>query len=323
MKNNTQIQELKRIIEQTLTPEITNDYIYLDLPYYTNIGDTLIWEGTCEYLAKLPYKCLYASDMNFFVERTLDTDVIILLQGGGNFGDKYREHTAFRKKIISLYPQNRIIILPQTVYYDNKKNLSDDINFYSKYENVLICARDEVSYRFIQDNFTNRVLLVPDLAFYININKFHIPTSRLSKTLFLKRQDAEYVLNEKYDSVPLDADVCDWPTYYRTSTKLAFVDFIFRVLKLVALIGRDGRKRKNYLEDFKRNCFYRSEYTQIGISFLSQYDTIYTTRLHVLILGVLLGKNIFVYNNSTGKLNNFYCSWLSGFHNIKLISSNQ
>ena len=48
------INELKSIIDRTLTPEITNDYILLDLPYYTNIGDTLIWEGTKEFLKNYP-----------------------------------------------------------------------------------------------------------------------------------------------------------------------------------------------------------------------------------------------------------------------------
>lgn len=312
------INELKSIIDRTLTPEITNDYILLDLPYYTNIGDTLIWEGTKEFLKKLPYKCLYASDMNFFIKRKFPKNTVILLQGGGNFGDQYREHTEFRKKIIQSYPQNKVIILPQSVYYESEHYLSEDVSFYSTHKNVIVCTRETYSYEFIKSRFPyNRVLLIPDLAFYIEITKYKIPPST-GKTLFLRRQDFEFLSGQRYHSIPKDAEVSDWPTFNQEDQQLRVVSFIFRCFKFIAAIG--GSKCKNKLEDIKRCYFYRKRYVQIGINFLSQYDTIYTTRLHVLILAVLLGKKIYIYNNSTGKLNNFYNSWLTETHNIALIN---
>lgn len=84
---NNKIDALQHIIESVILPEITGDYVLLDIPYYTNIGDTLIWEGTKSFLEKVPYKCIYSSDMHFFIEQKLEEDVVILLQGGGNFGD--------------------------------------------------------------------------------------------------------------------------------------------------------------------------------------------------------------------------------------------
>ena len=312
-------RELKSIIEETLVGEITNDYIFLDLPYYTNLGDTLIWEGTKQFLEKLPYKCLYSTDMNFFVERKLSPDTIILLQGGGNFGDIYREHTCFRKKIIQLYPMNKVIILPQSVYYINDENLKEDMVFYSQYKNVTICTREEYSYNFVKSKFVNnRVLLVPDLAFYISLEKYKVPIS-LGKILFLKRRDSELVIDVDYSKVPKDAEICDWPTFEDDGLRLNAVYYIFRGIKLLASIG--GKKWKNHIEDFKRNSFYRKKYVQIGIDFLSRYDDIYTTRLHVLILAVLLGKNVYIYNNETGKLKNFYNSWLSDLNNVNLVNA--
>lgn len=94
-------EQLMDLISSNLTPLIDNDYVYLDLPYYNNLGDTLIWEGTKNFLKALRYRCLYATDMRFYVERNFSENVIILLQGGGNFGNLYREHADFRKKIIS------------------------------------------------------------------------------------------------------------------------------------------------------------------------------------------------------------------------------
>ena len=57
MSNNICI-ELGEIIRKTLTPLIKGDYIFLDLPYHGNIGDTLIWKGTESFLRELPGKCL-------------------------------------------------------------------------------------------------------------------------------------------------------------------------------------------------------------------------------------------------------------------------
>jgi pyruvyl transferase EpsO len=50
------LQMLKHEIDVGLLGLIDNDYIYLDLPYYTNVGDILIWKGTEEFLKKNSYK---------------------------------------------------------------------------------------------------------------------------------------------------------------------------------------------------------------------------------------------------------------------------
>lgn len=320
---NNKIDALQHIIESVILPEITGDYVLLDIPYYTNIGDTLIWEGTKSFLEKVPYKCIYSSDMHFFIEQKLEEDVVILLQGGGNFGDIYREHTNFRKRIINLYPNNKIIILPQSVYYEDQANMIEDIAFYSAYSNVIICARDRYSYDFLSQNFNNKVLLAPDLAFFINLDNFSIrslrkKSERGEKVLFLKRIDSEYIVNQDYNSIPYNAEIHDWPTYERTIFKLKVVDFICRICKLISYNG--DISRRNQIEDYKRDRYYRKCYVQLGIDFISKYDVIYTTRLHVLILSILLGKKVLIYDNQTGKIANFYSSWLSDISNVTLLN---
>ena len=78
----TIIESLRKKISDALTPLITHDYVLLDLPYYDNIGDTLIWEGTREFLKTLPYKCLYYASKDSFRYRELPPEAIILLSGG-------------------------------------------------------------------------------------------------------------------------------------------------------------------------------------------------------------------------------------------------
>ncbi len=179
------VVQLKETILNQLRPLIDNDYIYVGLPYYVNIGDTLIWEGTKEFLRILPYKCLYSTNDYYFTEHKLEKNIVILLQGGGNFGDLYRQHSLFRRRIIELYPNNKVVILPQSVFYQNEVLLTDDAAFYAKHLNVTICARDNYSYRLLSHHFANQILLVPDMAFYIDLAKYRNLNKAAIRTLYV------------------------------------------------------------------------------------------------------------------------------------------
>lgn len=307
---------MRKKIRDSLTPLITHDYVLLDLPYYDNIGDTLIWEGTREFLKTLPYKCLYYASKDSFIYRELPSEAIILLQGGGNFGDLYRQHSEFRKKIIKLYPNNQIIILPQSVYYENDTYIKEDAEAYSNHSNLTICAREQYSYDFLLAHFRNQCMLVPDMAFYIDISKFHLSENQ-NKILYLKRIDKEFVNENIEYSIPAEAERHDWPTYEQSFKTSACVEWWFYNVSRVCRVIGIGSRWIARLNDWKRNYYYRRFYVQLGIDFLCQYQTVYTTRLHVLILAVLLDKKIYLINNTSGKVVNFYTTWLKEFDKVK------
>lgn len=307
---------MRKKIRDSLTPLITHDYVLLDLPYYDNIGDTLIWEGTREFLKTLPYKCLYYASKDSFIYRELSSETIILLQGGGNFGDLYRQHSEYRKKIIKLYPNNQIIILPQSVYYENDTYIKEDADAYSNHSNLTICAREQYSYNFLLAHFRNQCLLIPDMAFYIDISKFHLSENQ-NKILYLKRIDKEFVNENIEYSIPAEAERHDWPTYEQSFKTSACVEWWFYNVSRVCRVIGIGSRWIARLNDWKRNYYYRRFYVQLGIDFLCQYQTVYTTRLHVLILAVLLDKKIYLINNTSGKVVNFYTTWLKEFDNVK------
>ena len=78
---------LRDLIVNTLTPLISDSYVLWDLPYYTNIGDILIWEGTENFLKQLSSQCISKCSYQTFSYKPLPKDTTILLQGGGNFGE--------------------------------------------------------------------------------------------------------------------------------------------------------------------------------------------------------------------------------------------
>lgn len=104
MKKNTEkVLELKAIIDERLSPLINQDYLYLDVPYHANLGDTLIWQGTLDFLKTLPYKCLYSSWYNgdkYKDVATKNPNSLIILHGGGEISEMYGWNvTSFAKRL--------------------------------------------------------------------------------------------------------------------------------------------------------------------------------------------------------------------------------
>lgn len=317
MTHTEKILELRQIINQQLLQLIDSNYVFLELPYYENIGDTLIWEGSLQFLKQTEYKCLYSASSTTYYKHNIPKDTLILLQGGGNFGDLWDRHQDFRKKIIEHYHQNRIIIFPQTVWYENPEKIKDDEIFFAKYPNVTICARDKISFSFMTEHFPqNKVLLVPDMAFFIDFDK-HSPVNYrpTGRTLFAKRTDKELKSDTWPDFIPHDADVHDWPTLEFHAKKYKRADYIVGWLNFFANIRRI--KPANRLIDQIRANFYRPQYIKDCVRFINQYDTIYSTRLHIAIASAMMGKKVYLMDNSYGKNFNFFDTWLTDIDNVK------
>ena len=98
-KFEKKVNELCSEIYQKLSLLIDNDYILVDLPYHSNIGDVLIWEGERQFLSKLPYKCLYKASMYTYKKPKVDRNTIVLIHGGGNWGDVWRGSQEFHLNI--------------------------------------------------------------------------------------------------------------------------------------------------------------------------------------------------------------------------------
>lgn len=319
MTSNEKILELRQIINQQLLSLIDSDYVYLELPYYENIGDTLIWEGTRQFFKQVKHKCLYSTSSITYYSHNISKDSLILLQGGGNFGDLWDDHHTFRQKIIKSHPQNRVIIFPQTVWYENSENIKKDEIFFANHPNVTMCARDKVSFKFMQEHFPkNKVLLVPDMAFFIDFDKYAtINHKSTGKSLFAKRTDKELKSEIRPSFIPQNAEVHDWPTFEYKATKYAFADYIVGWLNFFANIK--GIKPFNRLIDLMRAKFYRPQYIKDCINFINQYDTIYSTRLHIAIASAMMGKTVHLMDNSYGKNFSFYDTWLADMENAKKI----
>lgn len=300
MKQNDRdiCNRLQMEINERLTPLIESDYIYLDLPYHSNIGDSLIWMGTDYFLKRLPYQCLGSHSIDTFTFSHLPKDAVILLHGGGNFGDVWRKHQDFRLRVIESYPRNPIIILPQTVYYQSDTIFDEDIRKMNRHVNLTVCARDNHSASLLKEHgFTGQLLILPDMAFCIDRNQLTADNSPVSREeLILLRKDKESPLGTlSTEIISANVDIRDWPQQKETRRKAR------------RYIRRHTRKET---DSFFQSTFLPSRIRE-GVRFVSRYKMVYSTRLHVAILRLLLEQPVKIMDNSYGKNLNFYNTWLT------------
>jgi len=296
---------------------VDKDYIFLDLPYYTNIGDTLIWKGTEDFLEQVPGKCLYRASIETYIKPSIKEDVIILFQGGGNFGDIWRAHTEHVMEVLRDFPNNKAIILPQTVHYKDQSIMESDAKQIGSHRNVIVCARDKNSFDLLRTNFkVKNVLLLPDMAFCMN-NSFLKKHSKKAKpkSLFFKRKDVEkcdYAF--KQFILEAEVDVAEWPSMDKKMVATGF-------LILLSILRKRLPKMLFFktLTNWYANTIYMPFLLKVGIRFISSYDKVYSTRLHGAILSILLSKNLVFFDNSYGKNSSFYNCWLQGLDNVKFI----
>lgn len=303
MNSEKKIEQLQSIIAQSLLPLIDNDYYLLELPYHSNVGDSLIWQGELDFLKMVPFKCLGFGSLWTFNFPAIQDDAVILLHGGGNFGDLYEIHHTFKMDVVERYPNNKIVFFPQTVWFGDERKFLSTMSVLSKHKNVFVCARDQVSFEKIKDSLGGRALLVPDMAFFINMKKWKTAPLRCERPLLLKRTDQEYRSSESIETLMRHPNihVSDWPSMMEPmewQTK-----YMYKV--------RGTKKFWHRFCDFYADFFYRKHLIQSGIRLVNSHSMIYTTRLHVAILSVLLGKNVEFLDNSYGKNSSFYNTWLS------------
>lgn len=302
MKFRDKRNQLQCLIKDTLVSLIDSDYHLFDLPYHSNIGDALIWEGELEFLKTIEYKCKSFSSNLTDVRRNrkISDGEVILFHGGGNIGSLYQEHLDYLVELVNYYPNNRIIVFPQTVYFKDLDN-NESLRMLSKHQDLHFCSRDKRGFD-VLSKFLKNVYLLPDMAFFIPLKLFErYYVKDIKESLYLKRCDGELLDSEN----PVKTDfVKDWPTFeHRINDGL----FIAKILDNLAKLNFPLSKK---IWNWYAMKVYKNDLLKIGITFVKSYDPIYTTRLHVMILSLLCGKEVTVIDNNYGKNYNFVNTWL-------------
>lgn len=204
--------EKKQFIELIAKKNKKNKIWILDACDHFNLGDQAILMAELEFLKDNfnEYEVIpvglgkyerYITDLKKYI---VEEDYIFL-HGGGNFGNYYKNAEKIRRDIIKRFPNNKVILFPQTIYFTQDKEGNEEllksIDIYSAHKNLILVAREKTSYKKMCENFkNNKVILTPDIVMYLN--RSNLKTNR-SGALLCCRDDMEGVLS-KSDKIELE-----------------------------------------------------------------------------------------------------------------------
>jgi len=244
-------------------------YALTPSPGLRNVGDQAqalaIRKWFCKHFGDRPVLELNKDEVYRYalsLSKITGKDDLIFLHSGGNLGDKGLWSERARRLIVANLPDNRIISLPQTIFFSDsdtgKEELRRSRDIYSRHKDLVLLARDERSLSLAREYFPGcRVGLAPD--FVLSLGSFPPQAPRGEKVLLCLRNDPESVLDEtakKAIEKPLGdlGRTCD---YYDTT------------------IARDiARERRE--EEFQRM-----------LDIFGRYRLVITDRLHGIIFCVL------------------------------------
>lgn len=125
------------------------DVALLQAPNQRNVGDTLIWLGEREYLGALGLRLRHISDPGGYdaqaVRRSLRDGGVVLIHGGGNFGDLWYGHQLHRERVARDLPDLPIVQLPQSVYFASPAKAEQANSALGAHPDLTVLVRDLVS----------------------------------------------------------------------------------------------------------------------------------------------------------------------------------
>ena len=287
--------------------------VYLDYPVHTNIGDLLIEAGTEQFFREAGYDVVErrsAYDFCDCAKKKVPADATIVFHGGGNFGDLYDMHQAFRERLIREFPSHRMVMLPQTIHFQTQERLRQAVEVFSGHDNLTVCVRDFTSLEFFRRNFHNPAHLMPDMAHLLwGVLPAPPPQVEGKRTLLFTRTDKE---SRPMTGVPAETSgPTDWQNVIAPYETL-----IFRVLrKLHYKHCSYGGQRS--LHPAWRHM--RDRLILKGRRLVEGYDVVVTNRLHAAILGLLLGREVVMMDNSNRKLSEYYATWLKDSPSVRFV----
>lgn len=281
----------------------TSDYriIIMATPCHGNLGDHAIVYAEYELLKKFGYRENIIEISNYeyneyktIINKYICENDIIIIDGGGNLGTLWPCEDDKISEIIDTYKNNRIIIFPQTCYYDDSEDaamrLERNREIYKKAKKLVITLRDRKSYEFCCKNFENiDFRFMPDVVLSISYNN---ACDRENKCLLCLREDLEKVLTDEKRKDIREALERNGIGYEKIST-----------IYPVNISRSDRNERLNEIWNA-----------------ISKSRLLITDRLHGMIFAAITGTPCLALDNKSKKVSGVY-EWISKLDYIKVCGS--
>lgn len=254
------------------------DFSYM--PNSGNMGDALIASATLNWFDKNKLK----------YHRTTKDELPknFVYGGGGAWLEPWID--GLNPVINKMTKAQKIIILPSS--FNNVPELIDILD-----ERFVIFCREQKSYDYlISQNTKAKIILDHDMAFRMDkdFKPQPIPTSRNLKALAKKLKVSASTLPQEVKLFRTDYESLD-------NKKTDF--------DLSDALGLFSPYETKETLDFAATSM---------LSFVSNFKTIQTDRLHVAISGALMNKKVMLFDNAYGKCSGVYKQTLHHFNNVKI-----
>jgi len=299
------IFNLNKEIDSVLGPFLSSGAkcALVDFPNHSNSGDSAIWLGETTWLRKNENEIVYLCDLNTYSRERLAAEIgngIILLHGGGNLGDLWTDHQQFREQVIRDFPNNKIIQLPQSIFFHDNANLERCRQIFNNHSDLTLLCRDYQSLEFARKEFTAQSFLCPDMAF--TLGRIERPCNPETEIVWLARTDKESL--EKLEPISeLGIERTDWLDEPPTSV-LSENQHLTNQINLYPHEWKSTKKALYHTYDSLAH-----QRLLRGCRILSKGKVVISNRLHAHILCLLMEIPHVLLNNNYGKIKNFYDTW--------------
>ncbi len=169
-----QILSVRKIFESANKKE--GNIILMATPTHGNLGDHAIVSAEYRLLNKIfPDKTIieiangYYLSLAKLIRKKISDNDIIVIDGGGNLGTLWPHEDDKITDIIKRFKNNKIIVFPQTCYYDksidNTERIQRNSHAYKSAKDLTVMLRDYASYEFFSKTFPFvKTFLVPDVV---------------------------------------------------------------------------------------------------------------------------------------------------------------
>lgn len=238
---------------------------------------------------------MFLNNYNRLSKHIKNTDIYI--PGGGSMGIEWFEFEQMIRIVIEKFPENKIVIFPQTIFYGETAHGSLEFEkskeIYTKHNNLTICAREETSYEIMKKAYPkNNIILVPDIVIYM---KPKLEEKMRDQILLCLREDVEGILT-KADKEYI-SEIAD--IYIKEGLNIVSTDTVM----------------KRNISNHEREYF-----VNLKLSEFSKSKVVITDRLHGMIFAAITKTPCVVLSNYNYKIKGVY-KWLEHLEYIKFLDT--
>ena len=269
-------------------------------PEHGNTGDHAIAIAEKKFLISNGFSLTRVKDISLIeyfnyahlYKKYIRRNSLICGTGGGNLGDLWIKEERFRHRLIDDFPNNKMLIFPQTIFFSNtafgKKALETSKTYYNNKKGLTIVAREKTSFELLNNYFEKpKTLLVPDMVLLTDYGVLK-QNDKNHYVFLVFRQDKEGILTDQ-EKATLIKKLEEKQTEYKTGDTICNEN--------INKMNREDVIRKKIQE-------------------FSNAKLVITDRLHGMIYSAISSTPCIVLGNNHHKIKDSY-EWISYLPYIK------